>query len=303
MENTATKERISKLSISRIRKHFIDSGYESEDFMISPLLRFKTMEGSPRIIEGGVTVGIVCNGTAKISVNSRTYELRKDYIFLLNEESVISNFRCTKACMGYLITFSREFVDSINVEVPDFMTAQLLVTLKPCIPVSPVDIDRLHSIATVLSSSILKDDFQYRDKVVSSLFTGFYYTLIAVLSKYASQDTVKIGHNRGDKLLAHFIANLSRDYEREHTVEYYARQLDITPKYLSLICKKRTGKNASTLIDEAVIHKAKELLKQSGMSILEVSQRLNFVSQSFFGKYFKEHMGVSPSRFKAASAD
>ncbi|MBR7097275.1 MAG: AraC family transcriptional regulator, partial [Alistipes sp.] len=84
------------------------------------------------------------------------------------------------------------------------------------------------------------------------------------------------------------------------SVEYYARQLDITPKYLSLICKARTGKNASKVIDEAIVRKAKALLKQSGLSILEVSQRLNFVSQSFFGKYFKQRVGISPSRYKAS---
>ena len=72
----------------------------------------------------------------------------------------------------------------------------------------------------------------------------------------------------------------------------------ITPKYLSLISNKKTGKSASKLIEEAVIHVAKELLMQPGLSILEVSEQLNFVSQSFFGKYFKQRVGVSPSRYK-----
>jgi AraC-like DNA-binding protein len=95
-----------------------------------------------------------------------------------------------------------------------------------------------------------------------------------------------------------FIAELSASCERERSVEYYAKQLGITPKYLSLICKKKVGKNASKVIDGAVVNKAKELLTQSGLSIQEVSERLNFVSQSFFGKYFKQRTGISPSRYK-----
>ena len=82
-------------------------------------------------------------------------------------------------------------------------------------------------------------------------------------------------------------------------MEYYARRLDITPKYLSLITKSRTGMNASKIIDEAIVRKAKELLKLPDISILEVSERLNFVSQSFFGKYFKQRVGISPSRYRA----
>ena len=52
------------------------------------------------------------------------------------------------------------------------------------------------------------------------------------------------------------------------------------------------------LIDEAVVYEAKRLLKYSGLSIQEISNKLNFASQSFFGKYFKQRVGVSPSRYK-----
>ena len=59
------------------------------------------------------------------------------------------------------------------------------------------------------------------------------------------------------------------------------------------------NRNASKIIDEAVVRKAKSMLMQSGLSIAEVAEKLNFVSQSFFGKYFKQRVGMSPSRFKA----
>jgi AraC-like DNA-binding protein len=81
-------------------------------------------------------------------------------------------------------------------------------------------------------------------------------------------------------------------------VEFYASEMGITPKYLSLILKKKSGRNASKLIDEAVVYEAKRLLKYSGLSIQEISNKLNFASQSFFGKYFKRRVGVSPSRYK-----
>ena len=300
MERMNSQEQVSKISISKIRKHFSDDGFRNDDFVISPLVHFQTMVGNPRVIEGGVTVGIICNGTAKAEINGRQYELRKDHIFMLNEESVISCFKCSKACMGYLITYSRNFVDSINIDVADYMNARLMLSLMPCIPVSSGDIERMHSIAALLSSSISKDDSSYRERVVVSLFSAFFYTLTSVLSQYVSREMSNIGASRADRLLSRFIILLNKECEREHSVEYYANQLGITPKYLSLICKQRTGKNASKVIDEAIVQHAKALLKQSGLSILEVSQRLNFVSQSFFGKYFKQRVGISPSRYKSS---
>jgi AraC-like DNA-binding protein len=43
------------------------------------------------------------------------------------------------------------------------------------------------------------------------------------------------------------------------------------------------------------------LLKQHGVSVQDVAKMLNFTSQSFFGKYFKQRVGVSPSRYKGGN--
>ena len=71
-----------------------------------------------------------------------------------------------------------------------------------------------------------------------------------------------------------------------------------SPKYLSSVVKEVSGKTAARWIDESVILEAKALLKYSGMSIQEIAYHLNFSTQSFFGKYFKQHTGTSPSRYK-----
>ena len=86
--------------------------------------------------------------------------------------------------------------------------------------------------------------------------------------------------------------------KRERNVSFYAKQLNITPKYLSSVVKEVSGKTAACWIDESVILEAKALLKYSGMSIQEIAYHLNFSTQSFFGKYFKQHTGTSPSRYK-----
>ena len=124
--------------------------------------------------------------------------------------------------------------------------------------------------------------------------------MAAIIGNHTSSAmSVSDNLSRASELMRQFASELVRSCHMQRSVEYYASKLGITPKYLSLVCKKQTGRNASKIIDDAVIGKAKELLAQPGLSILEVSERLNFVSQSFFGKYFKQRTGVSPSRYKA----
>ena len=80
---------------------------------------------------------------------------------------------------------------------------------------------------------------------------------------------------------------------------FYARQLCITPKYLTTLIKRISGLSVSEWIDNYVILVAKTLLKYSTMSIQEIAYYLNFPNQSFFGSYFKRNTGMSPSQYKA----
>ena len=89
-------------------------------------------------------------------------------------------------------------------------------------------------------------------------------------------------------------------FEKERSVSFYANQLNITPKYLSEAVKEIMGKTAGELIDEAVIMQAKVLLKTPDLNIGQVATVLNFPDQSFFGKFFKKHVGLSPNQYRVA---
>lgn len=92
--------------------------------------------------------------------------------------------------------------------------------------------------------------------------------------------------------------NLLNEYSTTNReVQFYAEKLGITPKYLSAVTIEYSGKNASCWIDEYVITKAKNLLREQSHNIKDVSEQLNFPSQSFFGRYFKRITGMSPKQF------
>ncbi|MBQ5724113.1 MAG: helix-turn-helix domain-containing protein, partial [Muribaculaceae bacterium] len=51
-----------------------------------------------------------------------------------------------------------------------------------------------------------------------------------------------------------------------------------------------------------VILEAKVMLRSSNMTIQQIADELNFPSQSFFGKYFKKSVGVSPKEYRNNSS-
>lgn len=74
--------------------------------------------------------------------------------------------------------------------------------------------------------------------------------------------------------------------------------MNITPGYLSSVVKNVTGKSAAEWIEEYVLMEAKALLASTDMTIQQICYQLNFPTQSFFGKYFKTHTGVSPKAYR-----
>jgi AraC-like DNA-binding protein len=82
-------------------------------------------------------------------------------------------------------------------------------------------------------------------------------------------------------------------------LDFYADKLHITPKHLSKVLKAVGSKPPNDLIDDHVALEAKALLKSTNKTIQQITDELNFPSQSFFGKYFKRITGMSPREYKS----
>ena len=74
--------------------------------------------------------------------------------------------------------------------------------------------------------------------------------------------------------------------------------LRCVPGYLSTVVRTCTGRTASEWIERHVAQEAKALLKSTNMTVQQISNELNFPSQSFFGKFFKRLTGLSPKEYR-----
>ena len=288
---------IKRASIDKLKSRF-ETSYYSEDMVITPLVMFRELDDLTALIQG-VSIGVTVSGTAKIKINGKFHELRPNTLFIFNENTVIEQVKASIRSSGYMITYSRQYLNSIHVDTQDLISIYHGFLDEPCVQVDPEEAVYIHDISKLMRS-VLCDyaPTPNREKIISSLFAAMFHYVMGILQKHslpAGNDTVS---NRTDELFNKFL-DLLREYcSTERSVEFYSSKMGITPKYLSLILKKKSGRNASKLIDEAVVYEAKRLLKYSGLSINEIALKLNFASQSFFGKYFKQRVGVSPSRYK-----
>lgn len=103
---------------------------------------------------------------------------------------------------------------------------------------------------------------------------------------------------QGSLLFHRFLDLLTSAAIKRRSVTYYADQLSVTPKYLSTVCRRESGKSPHEWIREYTLADIAYYLKSTTLTIKEISDRLEFPNLSFFGRFVKEHFGVSPMKYR-----
>ena len=115
---------------------------------------------------------------------------------------------------------------------------------------------------------------------------------------YFLHQTVSTESNRQNEITAEFIRLVEQNYVLHRDLKFYAELLSLTPKHISLVVKRSSGKSATEWIEKYVTLDAISQLTSTDKSIKEIAYDLGFPSQSFFGKYFCRIVGISPTEYR-----
>lgn len=147
----------------------------------------------------------------------------------------------------------------------------------------------------MLRTILLDDAFASNRENSAASCLNLMYTIIAQgLNSRAEQAK----SSRRDEIVARFLHCVHENYREHRDLGFYAAQLGLTLKYMSHVIYGQTGRHPSQWIKDYVILDAKTMLRSGRYSVQQVADELHFPNQSFFGKYFKEAVGVSPKKWK-----
>lgn len=107
--------------------------------------------------------------------------------------------------------------------------------------------------------------------------------------------------NREQRLLADFLRLVNLHAPQEHNLPFYASQLCLSPRYMSAIVKKVSGRVAKEWIDDALAARIKVELRHTDKSVRLISEEMNFPSPSFFTKFFRRMTGLTPNVYRYGS--
>ncbi len=147
-----------------------------------------------------------------------------------------------------------------------------------------------------------KVDVTYRSEVVKGYLYVSVATFLSKLGGITMQEKVLYEGSRENELYLQFMDDLQVFGSKERTVSFYADHCCVSPKYFSKMIHLASGKTPIQLIKERVIVEAKVLLNSTDMSIQEIAEALNFPNDSFFCRYFKQEVKMSPMKYRTMAS-
>ena len=241
-------------------------------------------------------VGLCTKGSARYTVDTQEFILRPGDALIIGDDRVIDNYIPSKDFDGRAFAMSYKFYYEIIKNIHKLSSLLLFSCNYPVFKLTKEEVETVDSYFHIMNAKMMQKEHRFRRDLLGSLVN----TMICDFSNamYRIQQLEKSANTSADVIFTRFIRLVEKYYKKERKVSWYAGELGISPKYLSEIVKRTSKRTPNEWIDKYVILEVRLQLKNSSMSIKEIADDMNFPSQSFLGKYFKEHMGISPSQYR-----
>jgi len=241
-------------------------------------------------------VVVLCQqGYAEGSVDGKPCRyVANDFFIILPGQMV--QYAQRSADFAALITFmSQRFIENLVLNMKDVIPVFLHLREKPVVHLSDAEMALLSDYYSTIKKAVQQIRNPHRLEMVRLLTQAFFYGIndVEQLRQSAPPKT-----NKKDELFNAFYRLVLQHYKESREVGFYAAKLCVAPKYLSAVIKETTGKTAFAWTADYTLMEAKSLLNSSSMTIQQISDALNFTSQSAFGKFFKRLTGISPKRYR-----
>lgn len=247
-------------------------------------------------------LSILCEkGSININYDNSSVTLTSNCLLVMRAGHVINSYNTSSDFKGHCIAVSAQIIDETATALSKILPYIAGIKENPTIQLTPKEAATQIELCNILRSKAYSHGHSYQKEVTRGIIEALFYETLGLYNDYFSSDIQAASLKRRNALLQRFIAEVEKNFHSHRSVAFYANELCVTPKYLSASVKETSGKTAGEWIDSYVILEAKTLLRNTGLTVQEVSNKLNFSNQSFFGKYFKHLTGISPRKFRNQS--
>lgn len=250
----------------------------------------------PYQMDGGFVL-YCTEGEAIISVGAQKHTITKNTEMIILPGTTFCLLQSTEDFTNRIFIFSKELYDEVGLRLGISFSRFLL---EYPFYIHGDTSEYLKNIQTWMDMASLiqnQDNEPYQMQMQRNFVQNYLMYLYGAVQDHFGFSTKK--YSRKQELYHQFLSLLDTHCREQRDVSFYAKQLCITTRYLWMITDELAShESPKEIIDKRFILEIKILLQSTDLSIQEIAQDLKFPDQSYLGRYFKRHAGISPSEYR-----
>ena len=248
-------------------------------------------------------------GVLQFSIEGEMYRAGEGDLVVCTPRNILGLYMRSPDLQGKVICIGESLYDETMPGVfhvdPNWWKKYLFLRQNPVIHATEFQSKLYLAYFNLLKTYMEDSDNPYRQRIIKITSQAAAIEILHELDNRTSLEGIpsvpsKNEASQKDRLFQRFITLLSHPANTEREVRAYAEQLLVTPKYLSAVCKEKSGRTAMDWITENTVVHIKYYLLQTDLTVKEIAFKLDFPDVSFFCKYVKKHLGQAPLEYRNA---
>lgn len=248
----------------------------------------------PCHIKAGVFV-LCTRGTVRATINLSEYTITHNDFVTVLPGSFIQIHEVSSDTRVCFAGFSSEFISRVSY-VETYLDFLPMILDNPIMALQEEVAQLYRNAFSLLIRAYSLPNTLDNKEILMSIFTIFFQGVGELYKrcKPTTNEPIKREH----ELYRQFIQLLMTHYTQEHEVSFYAKKCGVTPAHFSGAIRKASGHSPLAIITGIIIMNAKVQLKSTRLPVKEIAFSLGFNNLSFFNKYFRKHVKMTPQEYR-----
>ena len=248
----------------------------------------------PCHIKAGVFV-LCTRGTVRATINLSEYTITHNDFVTVLPGSFIQIHEVSSDTRVCFAGFSSEFISRVSY-VETYLDFLPMILDNPIMTLQEEVAQLYRNAFSLLIRAYSLPNTLDNKEILMSIFTIFFQGVGELYKrcKPTTNEPIKREH----ELYRQFIQLLLTNYTQEHVVSFYAKKCGVTPAHFSGAIRKASGHSPLAIITGIIIMNAKAQLKSTRLPVKEIAFSLGFNNLSFFNKYFRKHVEMTPQEYR-----
>ncbi len=287
-------DKIDEISLRRIAE-WVGNVESSQEIITFEATFADSLPGELPLRYNALIIIMGVTGSCSVDVDMRRYVVERNSFLIIQPQNYVASPIPSSDFSAKVIACSPQLTNYFIPKLSDLLPLLMRMLARPMVNLQPAQAENINLYYDFIADFLRHPSGNHTKKKIRCLLqAAFYEVLDSVESSTRLQPP-----SRQEEIMAEFLQLLLANFKTTREVALYANQMNITPKHLSSVVKTLSGRTAGEWIDSYVIMEAKTLLSTTDMTIQQIAYELNFSSQAFFGKYFRNLTALTPTAYRA----